>query len=768
MTKSSKSTAMIRRRKNKPTYESLSRMRKHQPVSTTESGGGNSQTVDDAFFHKEVLRSSVIAKVMSSEKTIFLGLVVIRLVNALLMQTSFVPDEFWQSMEVAHNMVFDDSYGYITWEWRAAIRSYAYPLLIATLYKLLAMLGLDYRGLLIRGPRLLQGLIASAGDLYLYRLSCRLAGREVGQWALLCQLLSWFTAYCCTRTLSNGVETTLVTAALYYFPWPGLTQRQGDSRRFVCLAAMSVVVRPTAAILWILMAAWHLQRCKGPALWSALRLYLSTGLAVLAVSTVIDRVWYGRWVMVHLNFLHFNVVSGGSGFYGRHPWHWYLSQGAPVILGSHLLPFVLGVRYAWHAKLNIVPLLLILWHSFILSLLAHKEFRFLLPVLPLAMHYCGLYFHSASQPPPSPSSPSQVTKGGGGELSTQEGGGGGKNSGDVSQDTSCKATQDSCAADPDRDTGGVHNCWNTSDKETNREDKEVNGEASEERQATRTVKERSRAGKEANRADSEDREGRTDTAGGKRTDGGGGGGGEGGGQAGRTDGRKDAAPFQTPHPYSRPPLHSGEGRSGEEEADQQRPQSSAERGPTPSECKGVKQQQGQKSSGRRALRVRCLMLFLALTNLPLLLYFSLIHQRGTMDVMTFLHQAALKRGGEGGIGGGMEVLFLMPCHSTPFYSHLHLNVSLTFLTCEPNLQHVPNYIDEADRFYHNPARWLAEHYGQGALPLPSHLVYYNGLAANITEFLQAGRYGPCAHFFHTHLPEGRVGSHVLVSCREGR
>lgn len=32
--------------------------------------------------------------------------VVFRLINCFLVQTSFVPDEYWQALEVAHRMVF--------------------------------------------------------------------------------------------------------------------------------------------------------------------------------------------------------------------------------------------------------------------------------------------------------------------------------------------------------------------------------------------------------------------------------------------------------------------------------------------------------------------------------------------------------------------------------------------------------------------------------------------------------------------------------------
>ena len=34
------------------------------------------------------------------------SLMVFRVLNALLCSTSFVPDEYWQSLEVAHKMVF--------------------------------------------------------------------------------------------------------------------------------------------------------------------------------------------------------------------------------------------------------------------------------------------------------------------------------------------------------------------------------------------------------------------------------------------------------------------------------------------------------------------------------------------------------------------------------------------------------------------------------------------------------------------------------------
>lgn len=67
-------------------------------------------------------------------------------------------------------------------------------------------------------------------------------------------------------------------------------------------------------------------------------------LGVLLLSSVIDRIFYGRWVNIHYNFLQFNVLSGLSGFYGTHPWHFYLTQGLPVVLATHLLILLVAFK----------------------------------------------------------------------------------------------------------------------------------------------------------------------------------------------------------------------------------------------------------------------------------------------------------------------------------------------------------------------------------------------------------------------------------------
>ena len=86
---------------------------------------------------------------------LLISLVGVRILNAVFVETTFVPDETWQSLEVAHRHVFGT--GYLTWEWHEGIRSYVHVLPFVLLYRLLALLGLDTVHALVVGPRVLQG-----------------------------------------------------------------------------------------------------------------------------------------------------------------------------------------------------------------------------------------------------------------------------------------------------------------------------------------------------------------------------------------------------------------------------------------------------------------------------------------------------------------------------------------------------------------------------------------------------------------------------------
>lgn len=328
----------------------------------------------------------------------------LRIAQALSLRTSFDPDEYWQSLEIAHRLAF--GYGFVTWEWQAneALRSVLHPLLFALPFAGLRALGADSRFLVWLLPRLIQGLMAACTDLALTRLVelsfTSLALRRHVRTMLLC---SWFAAYCMTRTYANCLETLLVIAALALWRDPS----DGTRRRALALAALACLVRPTAFVYFILPAMYELalRRTSVRLLSQFVLDAVCCAVAALLVGIALDSLTYAflwrqssdsfEWRFSLLNFARFNVVEGGSARYGTHPWHWYLSNALPTMLLSYapFLPIGVAVHNdarrgvgANHAPLWAVAAASIAMHS----LLGHKEFRFILPAALCLLPYCAI------------------------------------------------------------------------------------------------------------------------------------------------------------------------------------------------------------------------------------------------------------------------------------------------------------------------------------------------------------------------------------------
>ncbi|KAM9639398.1 GPI mannosyltransferase 3 isoform 1-T1 [Morphnus guianensis] len=396
-------------------------------------------------------------------------------------------------------------------------------------------------------PRFAQAVLAAFADVKLYSLVQHLENAETAKCVYFCQLCSWFTWYSCTRTLTNTMETLLTIFALSYYPIKG--SKMGSSCKYLALIALAIVIRPTAVIPWIPLVFSHfLQEQRKADL--ILHNCIPVGLVTVGTSLIIDRVFFGEWVLVQLNFLKFNVLQNLGTFYGSHPWHWYFTQGLPVILGTHLPFFIHGCVLA--PKRYRIFLTAVIWTVLVYSMLSHKEFRFIYPVLPFCMVFCGYSLKHLK-------------------------------------------------------------AW-----------------------------------------------------------------------------KKSAASF------------------------------------------------------------------LLLSNLLPALYTGLIHQRGSLDVMSHIQQLC-----NSSYQSQAFVFIMMPCHSTPFYSHVHCPLKMRFLQCPPDLTGNESYIDEADVFYSNPLGWLNKEFYNDTL-LPSHLIFFSVLEQEISSFLALRGYERTATVFHTHVPQGRVGSHIYV------
>ena len=152
-------------------------------------------------------------------------LLLFRILNSILLNTYFDPDEYWQWYEPALYLLKQYYKGdrgdsdilpepYLTWEWREGIRSWFYPSLLAVLCRLVR----DFR-YWPTVARVFTGSVSAFIDLGTLSITRKYyEGEEVVGTALILSLGSWFNWCYVNRGLSNQLETLFVVWGLYYWP----------------------------------------------------------------------------------------------------------------------------------------------------------------------------------------------------------------------------------------------------------------------------------------------------------------------------------------------------------------------------------------------------------------------------------------------------------------------------------------------------------------------------------------------------------------------
>lgn len=98
-----------------------------------------------------------------------------------------------------------------------------------------------------------------------------------------------------------------------------------------------------------------------------------------------------------------------------------------------------------------------------------------------------------------------------------------------------------------------------------------------------------------------------------------------------------------------------------------------------------------------------------------------------------------------------SVLFLTPCHATPYYSTLHRNLPMRFLDCSPTESRETH--DESDRFMIDPVGFLSDMVKGWAVP--SHIVLFDSQEKQLKGFLISHSFIEIKRFFHAHFKVDR-------------
>jgi len=312
-------------------------------------------------------------------------------------------DETWQSVEVAHGLVF--ARGHRTWEWTidAPIRSSLHPLLFAPLFLLLKVTGLDYHWLVSLFPRILQGVISAVGDYFFFEFYRENVShsKKIGANFALLYCANVYMNFSSSRTLINTLEMNLTNIALYFYaraltnpPAGDTPPRYFDQAMYVAVIAASFTMRMTTVLFWLPLVLYHVVTLfkRGHICQCLLLRMVPTACLVLIATVVIDSCFYGKYVIVPWNFFQLNVLQNVSTQYGHEPWHYYFTSTLLPAMNLALLHLPHGVMTSLRTTRNggsdviaKVCALSAFWTLAMLSLLKHKEQRFVLPVLPVLL-----------------------------------------------------------------------------------------------------------------------------------------------------------------------------------------------------------------------------------------------------------------------------------------------------------------------------------------------------------------------------------------------
>lgn len=201
---------------------------------------------------------------------------------------------------------------------------------------------------------------------------------------------------------------------------------------------------------------------------------------------------------------------------------------------------------------------------------------------------------------------------------------------------------------------------------------------------------------------------------------------------------------------------------------------------------------------------RLTLIFILVVNAVIALYTTIYHASGTMDILDYLrNQHNQHASPTPDTTPGITAGFLMPCHSTPWRSHMvHPTIHAWALTCEPPVNLTPaekaSYLDEADQFYEDPSSFLKSnmlgglrhiprkpsysaarqtrplphhhHQGQEIHPWPDYLIFFAQLENTLTSTLpKSASYAECHRTFNSawHDDWRRKGD-VVVWCLDPR
>lgn len=286
-------------------------------------------------------------------------------------KTFYHADEVYQFLEQAHKLAF--GYGVTPWEYLMGVRSWFYPIILYAILKAAALLGYTTPSQMIFSARVFSTLCSLALIYVVYLMGRDFYGKRVGLIAALISATS-VSLIMFSPSILSEIPSLLFSTAGAYLLYAGFV---GGNRKKSFLAGLLIGVafmfRFAAAILLAPMMLFLLWFRR----WREIAVFASGFVLVVFAQGLLDYGTWGSFLASPINYFRFNVVEGWSTFFGVEPYYFYV-----VVLAVEF-PALIFLGYALSRKRETLYLCLGAGFYFIaLSFIPHKEYRFMLTVLP--------------------------------------------------------------------------------------------------------------------------------------------------------------------------------------------------------------------------------------------------------------------------------------------------------------------------------------------------------------------------------------------------
>lgn len=331
---------------------------------------------------------------LSRQQLIYIGLAA-HLIAAFFSIGAHHADEIYQIFEFAGYKLGLNTAAELPWEFQEQMRSGFQPLLVFGFTKLCHAISINNPFTIAAYIRLIQGLFSFYISIQLLKhLEKEIKSEKYKQALWHFNILFWLLPYFHVRFSSESFGTLLFLSAFL------LLQKDGQKTFLLYLGAgllfgLAFATRFQIGFMIAGIFAWLLF-IKKEKIHFLLLFVLGFGLS-LGLGLLIDRWLYGDWVLSSWNYLDQNLFHNKASQFGTEPIYFFFTEGLvqlippfSIIIIASMLLFWWKFKTHWITWVTLPFLLLHLP-------VAHKEIRFLMPLLVFIPFMCVAYFDSISE-----------------------------------------------------------------------------------------------------------------------------------------------------------------------------------------------------------------------------------------------------------------------------------------------------------------------------------------------------------------------------------